>query len=136
LLFCPPEEENPCAFRRVLKLTERGRRILKGIEKPLLLEPAKKKPPPKPSSMEADTEQVDHELFEKLRRLRRRLARERGVPAYIIFSDATLRDIAAKCPSTPDLLLGVSGIGTRKLEQYGKRIFETIGMHSAGKLQK
>jgi ATP-dependent DNA helicase RecQ len=110
----------------VLKLTERGRRILKGIEQPLLLEPAKKKSALKLFPVMADTERFDHELFEELRRLRRILARERGVPAYIIFSDATLRDIAAKCPSAPDALLDVSGIGMKKLEQYGERILKTI----------
>jgi ATP-dependent DNA helicase RecQ len=120
----------------VLKLPERGRRVLKGIEQPLLLEPAKKKSTPMPSRIEAGMERVDHELFEELRRLRRKLAQERGVPAYIIFSDTTLRDIAAKSPSTPEALLDVSGIGTKKLELYGKQILETIRRHSTGKRQK
>jgi len=49
------------------------------------------------------------------------------VPAYIIFGDATLRDLARKRPSTPGALLLVSGIGMKKLEQYGERILDTIG---------
>jgi ATP-dependent DNA helicase RecQ len=114
----------------VLKLTEKGRRILKGKEQPLLLEPAKKKPAPKLVITKDSWEGVDRKLCEELRKLRRELARERAVPAYIIFSDATLRDLARKSPSTPGALLLVSGIGMKKLEQYGERILETIRRYS------
>ncbi len=119
----------------VLKLTEKGRRVLKGNAQPLLLEPAKKKPAPKPSVSSASWESVDHELFEELRKLRRELAQEKRVPAYIIFGDVTLRDLARKCPSTPDALLLVSGIGMKKLEQYGERILKTIRRYSTNKQQ-
>jgi ATP-dependent DNA helicase RecQ len=115
----------------VLKLTEKGRRILKGDESPLLLEPAKKRPVPKPFAAKAFGDSLEHSLFEKLRKLRRELARERGVPVYIIFSDATLRDIAVRRPSTASALLLVSGIGMKKLELYGEQILETIRKHSA-----
>jgi ATP-dependent DNA helicase RecQ len=117
----------------VLKLTEKGRRVLKGNTQPLLLEPAKKKPPPMPAAAKDSWESVDRELFEELRKLRRELARERGVPAYIIFGDATLSDLARKSPSTPGTLLLVSGIGMKKIAQYGERILETIRKYSAGK---
>jgi ATP-dependent DNA helicase RecQ len=120
----------------VLKLTERGRRILKGNEMPLLLEPTRKKPVPKPLPAMASWKSGNHDLFEELRRLRRELARERGVPAYIIFSDATLRDMAMKNPSTPNAMLGVSGIGMKKLDQYGERILDTIRRHHTGKHKK
>ena len=75
--------------------------------------------------------ETESEIFENLRELRRELARERGVPAYIIFGDATLRDLAMKRPSTPEDLLLVSGIGLKKLDSYGKRILEVIRRHSA-----
>jgi len=117
----------------VLKVIEKGRRVLKGDEQPLLLEPAKKKPAPKPLVSKYSWESVDRTLFEDLRRLRRELARERGVPAYIIFSDATLRHIAIRRPSTVDALLLVSGIGIKKLEQYGQRILEIVRGHSERK---
>jgi ATP-dependent DNA helicase RecQ len=120
----------------VLKLTEKGHRILRGNEQPLLLEPAKKKPAPKPFAATDFWDSVDHKLFEELRKLRRELARERGVPAYVIFSDATLRDLARKKPSTPGALLLVSGIGMKKLEQYGERILEIIRRHFARKQQE
>jgi ATP-dependent DNA helicase RecQ len=103
--------------------------MLKGCEQPLLLEPAKKKTVPKPVVAKDSWEGVDRELCEELRKLRSKLAREKAVPAYIIFGDATLRDMARKIPSTPDALLLVSGIGMKKLEQYGERIIETILRH-------
>ncbi len=94
----------------VLKLTEKGRRVLKGGEEPLLLEPVKERPAATPAVAKDSWDGVDRELFEKLRELRRELARERNVPAYIVFGDVTLRDLARKKPSTPDDLLLVSGI--------------------------
>jgi ATP-dependent DNA helicase RecQ len=119
----------------VLKLTEKGRRTLKGQGQPLLLEAAKKKPAPRSFEARDSWESVDGELFEELRELRRKLARERGVPAYIIFGDVTLRDMARKSPTTPDALLRVSGIGMKKLEQYGERILATIWKHAASRKQ-
>jgi ATP-dependent DNA helicase RecQ len=118
----------------VLRITEKGRRMLKGSEQPLLLEPAKKKPAPKPAVAKDSWEGVDQVLFDELRQLRRQLAREKAVPAYIIFGDATLRDLARKRPSTPDALLLVSGIGMKKLEQYGERILEAIRRYCSKKL--
>lgn len=110
----------------VLKLTEKGRRLLKGMEQPLLLEAPKKKAAPKPSVAKDSWEGVDRALFEKLRQLRRELAKQRSVPAYIVFTDATLRDLARKRPLTQDALLRVSGIGMKKLEQYGAELLSEI----------
>ena len=59
------------------------------------------------------------ELFEELRSLRMQLARERDVPAYIVFNDATLRDMAATMPSNHQELLAINGIGEKKIETYG-----------------
>jgi len=89
-----------------------------------------------PSPAKASLESVDHALFEKLRKLRRELAREGGVPAYIVYGDVTLRDLARERPSSPSALLDVSGIGMKKLEQYGERILETIRRHFTGKQRK
>lgn len=110
----------------VLKLTEKGRRLLKGMEQPLLLEAPKKKAAPKPSVAKDSWEGVDRALFEVLRQLRRELAKQRAVPAYIVFTDATLRDLARKRPLTQDALLRVSGIGMKKLEQYGEELLSEI----------
>ncbi|MBN2320561.1 MAG: RecQ family ATP-dependent DNA helicase, partial [Acidobacteria bacterium] len=116
----------------VLKITAKGRLLLKGNAQPLLLEPAKKIPARKPLTAESSRESMDPELFENLRKLRLDLAREKGVPAYIIFGDATLRELARKRPSSPEDLLFVSGIGLKKRDTYGKRILEVIRKYSAG----
>lgn len=117
----------------VLKVTDKGRRVLKGQEQPLLLESPKRKPAPKPLIEKDSWADVDRELFEELRKLRRKLAQQRSVPAYIVFNDATLRDIARKRPSTPDALLRVSGIGMKKLEQYGEVVLDEIQRYCAAK---
>ncbi len=59
------------------------------------------------------------ELFERLRRLRKAIADSRNVPAYVVFSDATLLDMAAKKPTTADELLQISGVGPKKVATYG-----------------
>jgi ATP-dependent DNA helicase RecQ len=111
----------------VLRLTERGLRVLKGKEQPLLLEPPKKKKAaPKLPVAKDSWEGVDRGLFEELRILRRELAAKRSLPAYIVFGDAALRDMARKRPSTPAAFLRVTGVGERKLEQYGEVMLNTI----------
>ena len=69
---------------------------------------------------------VDQALFESLRGLRLELARQRGVPPYVIFHDTTLRELARLKPTTIEQLYGVSGIGARKAEQYGQRLLDVI----------
>ncbi len=66
------------------------------------------------------------ELFDRLKTLRRSLAGARGVPAYVVFSDATLMRIAEERPSSPDALLGISGIGPKKLELYGDALLDLV----------
>ena len=67
-----------------------------------------------------------NELFDRLKALRLRLATEEGVPAYVIFSDATLRDMCAKHPRDYEGLLSVSGVGRVKLDKYGKYFIEIL----------
>jgi ATP-dependent DNA helicase RecQ len=66
------------------------------------------------------------ELFEKLRELRREIADRQGVPAYVVFSDRTLREMAEARPENEEELLGVSGVGPAKLERYGDRFLRAI----------
>jgi len=66
------------------------------------------------------------ELFDRLKTLRRSLAVARSVPAYVVFSDATLMRIAEERPSSPDALLGISGIGPKKLELYGDTLLALV----------
>jgi ATP-dependent DNA helicase RecQ len=74
---------------------------------------------------------ANESLFEQLRSWRQGAARRHGVPAYVIFHDATLREIAAVRPSSLDALAGVPGVGARKLERYGPEIIELVGGVSA-----
>jgi ATP-dependent DNA helicase RecQ len=117
----------------VLKVTDKGRRVLKGKELPLLLEPAKTKAAPKPPARADSWEGVDPDLFEELRKLRRKLAQERSMPAYIVFSDAALRDMARKRPCTSSEFLGISGVGDKKLEQYGEVMLNLIRRYCGSK---
>jgi ATP-dependent DNA helicase RecQ len=68
----------------------------------------------------------DDPLFEKLRAWRAEAAREHGVPAYVIFHDATLRAIAELKPNSLFDLRGVSGVGAKKLEAYGEALLEVV----------
>jgi len=65
-------------------------------------------------------------LYERLRDLRKKLADERNVPAYVVFSDRTLREMAARKPTTDDELLEVNGVGPQKLERYGDAFLAVI----------
>lgn len=109
----------------VLNVTPKGWQVLKGNDTPRLLKPAHK--PAKISRVVEDSwEGVDKGLFETLRKLRATLARKRGVPAYIVFGDAALRDMARRRPSNLTRLLDVKGIGEKKKQQYGDVVLETI----------
>jgi len=113
----------------VLRLTRHGRQVLKGTACPVLLEPPKKKPARRAPAELDSWQGVDPALFETLRGLRRRLAKENALPAYIVFSDATLRDMARKRPTNSAELLRVIGIGEKKLELYGDLVLEAIRNH-------
>lgn len=69
---------------------------------------------------------VNSELLDALKALRKSIASKKSVPAYVIFSDATLIDMCKKCPETPDEMLEVSGVGRTKLEKFGKEFLEVI----------
>ncbi|GAA4219817.1 ATP-dependent DNA helicase RecQ [Streptosporangium album] len=71
-------------------------------------------------------------VFERLRAWRAATAKEQGVPAYVIFHDATLREIATGSPSSLAELGEVSGVGENKLAKYGRQILDTIAEVSAG----
>lgn len=73
---------------------------------------------------------VDRSLFEVLRSLRREIAAERGVPPYVVFSDASLRDMARLQPRNPDEFLAVHGVGAKKLADLGDRFLSAIRLHA------
>jgi len=75
----------------------------------------------------ADLSPEQEAVFEKLRAWRGATAKEQGVPAYVVFHDATLRSIAVAAPSTLRELAGISGVGESKLAKYGESILELLG---------
>jgi ATP-dependent DNA helicase RecQ len=112
----------------VLSVTEKGWRAIREEVTPRLLTPVRKaeKHERKAKVAAESWEGVDKGLFEALRRLRSSLASERHVPAYIIFGDAALRDMARRRPSTLPRFLNVRGVGETKCEQYGRVMVEKI----------
>jgi ATP-dependent DNA helicase RecQ len=88
--------------------------------------PEKLRPEPR-SRVEAESwDGVDRDLFERLRALRLRLARERSVPPYVIFHDTTLRELARRKPETLDALRHVYGVGAQKADELGPAFLEAI----------
>jgi ATP-dependent DNA helicase RecQ len=72
----------------------------------------------------------DQALFEHLKEVRRTLAREENVPAYVIFHDAVLMAFAAMKPTSVEAMLGVSGVGPRKVDKYGTSFLEALAAFS------
>mgnify|MGYP003630472862 CR=1 FL=1 len=114
-----------------LKLTDAARPVLKGGEKIQLRtyqKPLKsKRAGGKPKGfIESDLSVDEQGIFEKLRWWRMDTARTHNVPAYVIFNDATMREIAKTQPTSLESLRGVSGVGEKKLETYGADIVALI----------
>jgi ATP-dependent DNA helicase RecQ len=78
----------------------------------------------------------DEVLFDRLRRLRKRLADKRGVPAYIVFSDVSLRQMAQYFPSNEEEFARISGVGERKLKEFGEVFIAEIAAHREMKSKK
>jgi ATP-dependent DNA helicase RecQ len=87
---------------------------------------AEKKARAKKRSARDVVRSYDEELFERLRRLRKEIADAQGVPPYVVFSDATLRELALRKPSMLSHFRAVDGVGDVKLERYGKAFVEAI----------
>ena len=123
-----------------LKITSAGAKVLYGQEKAMLVVikreeketkgRGKKKEAEKPALFKAHPDIIvgeeDQMLFEELRMLRKRLADQQAIPAYIVLSDKTLHQLAIQRPTTLEEFGMVSGIGEYKKERYGKDFVETI----------
>ena len=120
----------------VLALTPLGSALLKDPAAVPDLALARQKPPRRDgtrtrSKAEAESWQdVDRTLFDRLREVRLRIARTRGVPPYVIFHDAALRDMARVKPTTAAALLDVRGVGARKAEDLGEEFLDAIRAHT------
>ncbi len=71
-------------------------------------------------------EEVDQALFGRLKQLRVDIAREQGVPAYVVFHDRSLMDMASRKPRSLDALVACHGVGAGKLARYGARFLEAL----------
>ena len=98
-------------------------------------EPEKKKKTAKVKSTDGLT-RAGSELFEGLRKLRMEIARENGVPPYIVFNDKTLIDMCVKLPATEEEFLEVSGVGENKRKKYGIQFLDAIAEFQQEKEEK
>jgi ATP-dependent DNA helicase RecQ len=113
--------------RPMLRLNDAAREVLRGARTVPLLRA--KKTLKKTRFEQEPFRDADRGLFDALRHLRRRLAAERKIPAYVVFSDATLREMARVRPSSPTRLLEIHGVGERKLADIGGRFLEAIASY-------
>ena len=110
----------------VLQMTDQGQAALRERQ-PIGL--TKSAAVTKPAQRRAGEISCDEALFEQLRRLRKRLADESGVPPYIVFSDVSLRQMARYYPSNEAEFAQISGVGEQKLKRFGKRFISEIAAH-------
>ncbi len=111
-----------------LSVSQFGRQLLRGEHTPRLLKPSEGERSRRSHTQEEGDqwEGVHRGLFEELRKLRRDLAHERSVPAYIVFGDQSLRDMARSQPTSLAEFRHVSGVGEKKLTEYGDEFVTCI----------
>ena len=110
----------------VVELTPEGLAALKDRRRILLTRPMER---PRPRAQKVGEIECDELLFEKLRQLRKTLADEHGVPPYIIFGDVSLRQMAREYPANEDEFRRITGVGERKLRDYGESFLDEIRAH-------
>jgi len=116
----------------VLSLTEASRTVLRGedtIELRRQFAAAGRRPNKGKADAAGGLDAAARALFERLREWRASVAREHGVPAYVVFHDGTLQSIALARPASIDQLRMISGIGERKLENYGTQLLALVAQH-------
>lgn len=112
----------------VIRLSDRSREVIKGDTVIQMKLPKEKKTE---KIANAGTLTVaDEDLFSKLKQLRSQVAAAARVPAYIVFTDAALRDMCAKLPQTKEEFLSVVGVGQAKADKYGKKFTALIREHT------
>lgn len=113
----------------VLKLTEAARPVLRQNQHVELAVP--RLTIDLSNNKRAIEQDYDRALFAKLKHLRKNIAEQDDVPPFVVFSDASLADMAVKCPQSSREFLAVSGVGQTKLERYGPRFIDAIARHLA-----
>ena len=110
----------------MLELTNNGAAILKSRATVKLTKPAVA---PETKTHHVGEITCDEVLFERLRELRKKLADERDVPAYIVFSDVALRQMARNYPESESDFARISGVGEKKLREFGEVFLAEIALH-------
>jgi ATP-dependent DNA helicase RecQ len=110
----------------VLELTPEGLAVLKERRRITLTQPVAA---PEPKAHRVGEIACDEALFDRLRQLRKRLADERGVPPYIVFSDVSLRQMARDYPADERGFARISGVGEKKLREFGAAFLSEIAAH-------
>ncbi|MEY4929506.1 MAG: helicase RecQ [Bacteroidota bacterium] len=108
----------------VLHLTPKSAAVLKGTETVMITKTKEKL-----SVVSSHEENYDKDLFMQLKEVRRKIANEENVPAYIVLSDATLMELATYLPHNKEEFLKISGFGQVKIEKYGKQFWEVVAAH-------
>ncbi len=85
---------------------------------------------------EKKVQKADNSLFEKLRKLRLKLAKEEDIPAYLIFNDATLKEMEKQRPMTDEDFMAINGVGQKKMQDYGYQFIKEIIAFSKEKREK
>ncbi|AUC15994.1 DNA helicase RecQ [Tenacibaculum sp. SZ-18] len=114
-------------LNNTIQLTEFSEKVLfKGEKVRLTVPTVPKKETPAQKKEQKKKSTVKDTLFERLRKLRYQIAQEEDIAAYLVFSDATLRELETQRPQTDEEFLAISGVGQRKLEVYGAEFMEEI----------
>ncbi|MGB0868032.1 MAG: DNA helicase RecQ [Flavobacteriales bacterium] len=116
-----------------LKVTKLGLEVLKGRKKVALTSLTKEKAIRRDTKVKSDAQKSFDGLYEKLRALRLKLATEQNVPAYVIFSDVSLKEMANLAPTKDQEFLAISGVGETKLTRYGFEFMDLIRIHTGKK---
>ncbi|WP_371815987.1 RecQ family ATP-dependent DNA helicase [Flavobacterium sp. CS20] len=124
-----------------IRFHEKGRLLLTPLAKKILFEGQKVKlarlqTQPKPQEVTDLPQQHSSGLFDELRQLRKQIAQEEQVPAYVVFSDASLKDMEKQLPQDGKDFLQVSGVGEAKNKKYGQRFLAVIKKYQKQKKSK
>lgn len=106
----------------ILKLTQKAANVLKGHEQVWMRQTEVQQ------TVEAD---FDQKLFEQFRQLRKEIATEENVPPYVVFSDATLKDLCRFLPENKADMLAIKGIGLKKFDAYGEAFLDVIRLQTS-----
>lgn len=109
-----------------LELTPAADELVRSRRTLLMKRPKRAAAAQAPAVFQGDGAQEDHALMERLRELRKKEATILGVPAYVVFTDASLREMSVKKPRSLPEFLNISGVGSRKAERYGREFIAVI----------